>query len=203
MLKKSASLLACLTLLTLLAGCRVVLVDETLAEEEKAPPVVSGEEIITLDSSVQFDKKMVVRGQTNLPEGSVLQAGLKEYPDDAAMEQIMNAEVQPLEDFILTGTGEVSEDGTFLIVLKRGEREKRYQLTVEFLSDLQPPHIKEKYGELGEKIGDSEGAYQYEKDGKTYTGIIRFAPIPKPSDHGFYSGKMKLNSDPANADPFW
>ncbi|MGM0843405.1 MAG: hypothetical protein ACQEUT_00405 [Bacillota bacterium] len=203
MLKKAAALFASVSILLLLAGCRVVLVDETLAEEDEAPKVASGTEIITIDSHVRFDKKLVIRGQTNLPEGSIIQAGMKEYQDDATIEQVMNAAAQPSEDFILTDTSEVGEDGTFLIVLKRGSSETRYQLVVEFLADLQPPPVQEKYGEFGENIGDSEGAYQYEKDGKTYTGVARFAPIPKPTDRGFYSGKMKLHPDPANADPFW
>ncbi|MGD6966444.1 hypothetical protein ACQCVP_08455 [Rossellomorea vietnamensis] len=203
MLKKAVSLLVMVSVLLMAAGCRVVLVDEALAEEEEAPQIASGNETIIMESNVRFDKRMVVRGQTNLPEGSVIQAGLKEYPDDAPIEQVMDATAQPLEEFILTDTGEVGEDGTFLIVLKRGNTEKRYQLIVEFPADLQPPAVQEKYGIYGQNIGDSDGAYQYDKDGKTYTGIIRFAPIPMPSDRGFYSGKMKLNSDPSKANPFW
>ncbi|WP_421382313.1 hypothetical protein ACOJQI_22405 [Bacillus salacetis] len=190
MLKKGIKAAILVAALILLAGCRVVWVDDTLAEVENNLKISTVNEVIQLDSSVRFDKKLVIRGQTNLPKGSIIHAGIKEDSHEP-FKQVKNESAKPLEGFSLTGIGEISDDGTFLIVLKRKSIEEKYLLTVEFLPDLQPSSIQEKYGPAGENIGDSEGAFRYENDGNKYTGIIRYAHIPNTR------GRMDLYPKPA------
>ncbi|MGR3765804.1 hypothetical protein [Rossellomorea sp. NS-SX7] len=179
-------------LFLLLSGCRVVLVDETL-EETAAEPEAKGKETISLQSSVQFSKdKLVFRGVTDLPKGAVIEASLKEYPEDVTVEQVINATAQPLDESKISQTGEVEDDGSFLIVMKRENPEKRYQVSIQFRPELQPQPVKDQYGENGENIGPAEGVFQYEIDQSHYTGIALYGPLPNLSDGGFYRGKWDL-----------
>ncbi|XXM70845.1 hypothetical protein ACQ0QQ_14125 [Lysinibacillus sphaericus] len=190
-----------LSLLFLLAGCRVVLVDETL-EQAKSEPEPKGKEPISLQGNVQFNKnKLVFRGETDLPEGGVIEASLTEYPDTATLQQVMNAEAEPAAETKISETGEVGKDGTFLIVMKRSDPQKRYQVSVQFRPELQPPAVKDQYGEKGENIGGGEGVFNYELDQSKMTGIALFAPLPNLNDGGFYQGKWDLHESQEKARP--
>ena len=202
MLRTGISTLLLLSVMVLLAGCRVVWVDETL-DQKKSPEVAKGKETIILEATVQYNRnRLVIRGQTNLPEGAVIYAGVKQYPDDAEQLDVINGVIEPHDGYILEEQGETSEDGSFLIVLERPDTEKQYQLSVQFLPELQPENIQSTYGKTGENIGSSEGVYEYEKDGITSTGIALFSPIGSSSDNGFwYLGKYKLQADQKDAMP--
>ncbi|WP_409252366.1 hypothetical protein V1502_20105 [Bacillus sp. SCS-153A] len=202
MLKKAVKLLTSVIVLILLTACRVVWVDETL-EKQKSPEIAKGKETITLEATVQYNRnRLVIRGQTNLPEGAVIHSGVKQYPDNEEYLDVINGVVEPLDEYILEETGETSDDGSFLIVLERPDTEKQYQLSVRFLPELQPDAIRSKYGKAGENIGSSEGVYEYETDGVTSTGIALFSPIGSSSDGGFwYLGKFKLEANQADAMP--
>ncbi len=190
-----------LSLLFLLSGCRVVLVDETLGQAE-AEPEPKGKEPISLQSKVQFStNKLVFRGETDLPEGAVIEASLTEYPETVTLQQVMNAEAEPLAETKVSETGEVGKDGTFLIVMKRSDPQKRYQVSVQFRPELQPPAVKDQYGEKGENIGGGEGVFNYELDQSEMTGIALFAPLPNLNDGGFYQGKWDLNESQEKARP--
>jgi hypothetical protein len=190
-----------LSLLFLLSGCRVVLVDETLKQAE-AEPEPKGKEPISLQSKVQFkNNKLVFRGQTDLPEGAVIEASLTEYPDTATLQQVMNAEVEPAMETKVSETGKVADDGTFLIVMKRSDPQKRYQVSVQFRPELQPQPVKDRYGETGENIGVSEGFFEYEVGQTGYKGIALYAPLPNIDDGGFYQGKWDLHESQEKARP--
>ncbi|MFL8936200.1 hypothetical protein ACKA06_05305 [Rossellomorea oryzaecorticis] len=190
-----------LSLLFLLSGCRVVLVDETLKQAE-AEPEPKGKEPISLQSKVQFSKdKLVFRGETDLPQGAVIEASLTEYPDTVTLLQVMNAEAEPVAETKVSETGETGEDGTFLIVMKRSDPQKRYQVSIQFRPELQPTAVKDQYGEKGENIGGGEGVFNYELDQSEMTGIALFAPLPNLNDGGFYQGKWDLNESQEKARP--
>jgi hypothetical protein len=194
MLKKPMTLATVLMMLILLTGCRVVFVDKALSEENEAPEIAKGSEVITLESYVQYDpKRLILRGQTNLPQGTVLQAGLKEFPGGVEHEDVLTGKVEPLDEYVLEQEGEVDEEGSFLIVLKRQDTSKRYQISLRFRPEIQPPEVQEKYGEFGEMIGSSEGNYKYDANGTPATGIAIFAPLGAFSDqHFWYNGKYDL-----------
>jgi hypothetical protein len=194
MLKKPIILATVFMMLMYLTGCRVVLDDKTL-DEEKAPEIANeiakGNEGITLNSFVQYDpNRLIIRGQTNLPQGTVLQAGLQEFPGGVEHDDVINGKIEPLEEYALEEEGEVDEDSSFLIVLKRLDTSKRYQVSLRFSPEIQPPEVQEKFGASGEMIGSSEGVYEYEVNGKPVIGIAKFAPLGAFSDQNFwYRGK--------------
>ncbi|OIU69613.1 hypothetical protein [Rossellomorea aquimaris] len=190
-----------LSLLFILSGCRVVLVDETL-EQAEAEPEPKGKEPISLQSKVQFStNKLVFRGETDLPKGAVIEASLTEYPETVTLQQVMNAEAEPLAETKVSETGEIGEDGTFLIVMKRSDPQKRYQVSVQFRPELQPQAVKDLYGETGEYIGGGEGFFEYEAGQTEYKGIALFAPLPNLNDGGFYQGKWDMHENQEKARP--
>ncbi|WP_175990282.1 hypothetical protein [Bacillus sp. Marseille-Q1617] len=191
-----------LSLLLLLSGCRVVLVDESLKQTAEEPEA-KGKEQISLQSTMQFSKdKLVFRGVTDLPQGSVIEASLKEYPDEVTLEQVMNAEADPVDESKISQTGEVEDDGSFLIVMKREKPEKRYQVSVQFRPELQPQPVKDLYGETGENIGPGEGVFQYEVDQSQFTGIALYGALPNIEDGGFYyRGKWDLHETQEKSRP--
>jgi hypothetical protein len=194
MLKKGVAALVLLSVLSLLAGCRVVWVDESLAETPPDEQVkVKGNEIIKLNAKIQFNpNRMIVRGSANLPPGAVISADLKEYPGGVEQKDILNGIVEPVEEIALEKQGEIKEDGSFLIVLERPDAEKRYQAAVRFAPEIQSEAIQEKFGEIGEMIGDSEGVYEYESNDSLITGIAKYAPVFSLSDGGWYRGKFDM-----------
>ncbi|WP_456272946.1 hypothetical protein [Bacillus sp. AK031] len=194
MLKKAITLITVLLVLALLTGCRVVLVDKTLQAEEKAPEIAEGNEVIALDGNVQYDpNRLIIRGQTNLPQGTVLQSGLQEFPGGVEHDDVLAGKVEPVEEYTLEEQGEVNEDGSFLIVLNRQDTSKRYQVSLRFSPEIQPAEVQGKYGEFGERIGSSDGVYKYEVNGTPVTGIAKFAPLGAFSDQNFwYRGKYDL-----------
>jgi hypothetical protein len=190
-----------LSLLFLLAGCRVVLVDDTLKQAE-AEPEPKGKETISLQSTVQFSKdKLVFRGATDLPQGAVIEASLTEYPDTVTLQQVMNAEAEPLAETKVSETGEIGDDGAFLIVMKRSDPQKRYQVSVQFRPELQPQDVMAQYGEKGENIGAGEGIFNYELEQSEMTGIALYGPLPNLNDGGFYQGKWDLHETQEKARP--
>lgn len=190
MLKNAVVVLITMAVLLILTGCRVVWVDKMLGEE-KTPEIAKGNEVITLDAYVQYDpNRLIIRGLTNLPKGAVLQAGLQEFPGGAEHDDVLNGKVEPAEEYALVEEGEVDEDGSFLIILKRLDTSKRYQVSLRFSPEIQPAEVQEKYGEFGGMIGSSEGVYEYDSNGTPVTGIAEFAPLGAFSDQNFwYRGK--------------
>ncbi|MBA2871948.1 hypothetical protein HNQ85_002238 [Anoxybacillus calidus] len=122
----------------------------------------SMEKDIQLSGTVKtFAEKVVVNGQSNLPEGAVIQASLKEEGGQTAREV----------------TEKVAKDGTFSIVLKRPVLNEEYELSVAFLPELQPKHVERVYGKKGENIKKSDIVVEYKRNGKRYRGIMLYDRI--------------------------
>jgi hypothetical protein len=120
------------------------------------------EKDIQLSGTVKtFAEKVVVNGQSNLPEGAVIQASLKEEGGQTARE----------------ATEKVAKDGTFSIVLKRPVLNQEYELSVAFLPELQPRHVERVYGKKGENIKKSDIVFEYKQNGKRYRGIMLYDRI--------------------------
>ncbi|WP_168413195.1 hypothetical protein [Bacillus salacetis] len=187
--------------INLLAGCRVIWVDKTL--DEKTETVMSkGKEEIKIEATLQSDQtRLIFRGNANLPQGAVLVAELKEYPDGVEQTEVLNGEVQPVDETALEKEAEMNEDGSFLIVMDRPDTEKRYQAAIRFAPEIQPEEIQQKFGKMGELIGESDGLYQYEADGTTVTGIAKYAPVFSLSDGGWYRGKFDMFPNIEDARP--
>jgi hypothetical protein len=201
MLRKGCSAIAILLVISLLAGCRVIWVDKTL-EEQEAPELSKGREEIKLEATLQSDQtRMIIRGNANLPEGAILLADLKEYPEGAEQTDILNGEVEPADETALENEGDMNEDGSFLIVMDRPDTEKRYRAAIRFSPEIQPEDIQQKFGKSGELIGESDGLYQYEMDGSKITGIAKYAPVFSLSDGGWYRGKFDMSPNIEDARP--
>jgi hypothetical protein len=188
-------------LLLLMSGCRVVLVDPSLkaSNPEKSAPL---KEQIKLQAHIQYDnRKIVFRGETELPEGAILEASKMEYPEGTEPFSVEVGTADPLKDTKAAEKTEVTKDGTFLVVLKR-DPQKRYQISFQFRPELQPDPIKEKYGETGNNIGTSEGLFNYEDNGTGYTGIALFAPLNTTDDAGFWMGRLEMRPNQKDARPY-
>ncbi|AEV17502.1 hypothetical protein ABS784_14565 [Geobacillus sp. G4] len=142
-----------LLLLLVLVGCAKPKVEQT---------VKLGGAVKTIGDLV------VLSGNSNLPKGAVVQIVMKEIEGG---KQVLEEKVN------------VGEDGSYSWSAKRPERAKEYELDVMFLPELQPKHVKEKYGEKGELIKkDSSGRVEYQTDGQTYVGIKMYDRILKIGD---------------------
>ncbi|MCA1055350.1 hypothetical protein LCM10_10170 [Rossellomorea aquimaris] len=198
-------LAALVSVLLLLSGCRVIWVNPPLEAADAKPQAdipAAGIEPIDIQAYVQYDKrKIVFRGETNLPEGAVIEVSLTQFPEGTDPLNVTNGSVDPLPDTKIGDTGEVAEDGTYLIVLQR-DPEKQYQISTQFRPEQQPPQVKETYGETGENIGKSEGLSEYEVDGTSYRGIALYAPLNNVDEPGYYMGKWNLKPEQKDARPY-
>jgi hypothetical protein len=114
-------------------------------------------EIIMKGSVIGLSAKIVIRGQSNLPEGAVIQAVLSEDAEGKIV--------------VLKETVKVDKRGDFTFVLQRPVIERDYVLSVAFLPELQPQSIQQIYGERGEQIEQGDATFTYGKDGMTYRGL--------------------------------
>ncbi|WP_141771915.1 hypothetical protein [Rossellomorea aquimaris] len=160
------------------------------------------QEQINLQAHIQYDnRKIVFRGETDLPEGTILEASKMEYPIGTEPFSVEVGAADPLKETKAAEKAEVAKEGTFLVVLKR-DPQKRYQISLQFRPELQPVPIKEIYGDTGDSIGASEGLFNYEDNGTEYTGIALFAPLNTIDDAGFWMGRLEMRPNQKDARPY-
>jgi hypothetical protein len=142
----------------------LIIQPQQLFMKEQINTATSGQkEIMMKGSVIGLSTKIVIRGQSNLPEGAVIQAALSE--DD-------EGKIVALKE-----TVKVDKRGNFTFVIQRPVIERNYVLSVAFLPELQPQFIQQIYGEHGQQIEQSEATFTYAKDGITYRGLKLYDQI--------------------------
>ncbi|WP_335872707.1 hypothetical protein [Bacillus sp. 2205SS5-2] len=167
-----------------LTGCRVVFYDESLQSQ---PLNSKKSEEVTLEGTVFIERaRLIIRGTTNLPKGTIILAGLKEFSKNATITDIFEGNEQVSGDFVEEYKVEVDDTGQFTIVINKKQATMSSQLEVWFRPNLQINTLQEKFGRTGEFLAEVEGLENYEFEGESFSGLVKYAPI---LDGG---GKWKL-----------
>ncbi|RBP03393.1 hypothetical protein [Rossellomorea aquimaris] len=174
-------------LLGLLTGCRVVFTEEASLKEEK--PVKPQK--VMLNASVTLkSQKIIIRGDSSLPSGSVLYVMLKPYDENATREEIEPYLVEPDDVAVTSEVAKVDKEGSIeLTVLKRPDPSQRYRLDLMFIPDKQPKDIK-----LGENLKNNESYTKIQENGKTLSGLLLHVNIFKEDE--FFGDNITMDFIP-------
>lgn len=178
--------------LIVLTGCRVEMATE-LSQKQAAP---SGVRIDITGSVLLQGKELIVEGQSNLPEDSIMFAGLKDYGEFESYARVINWQGDESEEYVTESTGVVDENGNFQIKVERVNPESRYKLEVIFNPAIQKSKVQEIYGLQGEDIAPNIGYFDFEYNENTISGMIKVAPIVSISDPNGDEAKWNLTNIP-------
>ncbi|MGG3914215.1 hypothetical protein [Rossellomorea vietnamensis] len=171
-------LLIIFAILIVLTGCRVEMATE-LPQKPKAPSGVR----IEMSGTVSLQgKELIVEGKSNLPEDSIIFAGLKDYGEMESYARVINWQGEETDEYVTENTGVVDDKGNFQIKVDRVNPESRYKLEVLFNPAIQKSKIQEIYGFWGEDIARNIGYLDFEYNGNTLSGMIKVAPIVSITD---------------------
>ncbi|WP_201712741.1 hypothetical protein [Rossellomorea arthrocnemi] len=182
-------LTACLVFLT---GCRVEMATE-LPQKQTAP---SGVRIDITGTVLLQGNELIVEGQSNLPEDSIMFAGLKDYGEFEPYARVINWQGEEGKEYVTENTGVVDEKGNFQIKVDRGNPESRYKLEVLFNPAIQKSKVQEIYGFWGEDIAPNIGYLDFEYNENTISGMIKVAPIVSITDPNGNKAKWNLTNIP-------
>ncbi|MBN8192872.1 hypothetical protein JI667_12040 [Bacillus sp. NTK074B] len=166
---------ACLILLT---GCRV----EMATDLPQKPAAPSGVRIDLSGTVLLNGDELIVEGKSNLPEDSILFAGLKDYGDFESYARVINWQGEESEEYVTESTSVVDEKGNFQIKVDRVDPDSRYKLEVLFNPAIQKSKVQEIYGFWGEDIAPNIGYLDFEYNENTVSGMILVAPIVSITD---------------------
>jgi len=178
--------------LIVLTGCRVEMATE-LPQKQAAP---SGVRIDITGTVLLQGKELIVEGQSNLPEDSIMFAGLKDYGEFESYARVINWQGEESEEYVTESTGVVDEDGNFQIKVERVNPESRYKLEVIFNPAIQKSKVQEIFGLRGEDIAPNIGYFDFEYNENTISGMIKVAPIVSTSDPNGDAAKWNLTNIP-------
>ncbi|MDX8342182.1 hypothetical protein [Rossellomorea sp. YZS02] len=183
-----------LCFIPLIAGCRVILVDESKDKSEVEQIVQKPNEELKLDAKAQlFKKSLLIRGETTLPKGAVVDVQLKPYPDDATSLQIIRTAVEPLDTIASSGSVKVKKDGTMeSITIPRPSENQRYRLEIVLDPRKQNKDVQEILGPLGENLTTSSGSTPLTEESKDITTIKKYANIMKREEPDGFMAKLDL-----------
>ncbi|MBW3111686.1 hypothetical protein KYJ26_07590 [Bacillus sp. MCCB 382] len=186
--------MAMLCVIPLIAGCRVIVVDESKETSKVEQVVQKPSEALKLDAKAQlFKKSLLIRGETTLPEGAIIDVQLKPYPDDATSLQIIRTVVEPLDTIASSGTVKVKKDGTMeSITIPRPSENKRYRLEIVLDPRKQNEDVQEILGPLGENLTTSSGSTPLTEESKDITTIKKYANIMKREEPDGFMAKLDL-----------
>ncbi|MCA0149428.1 MULTISPECIES: hypothetical protein [Rossellomorea] len=180
---------ACVILLT---GCRVEMATE-LPQKPEAP---SGVRIDFSGNVLLNGDELIVEGKSNLPEDSIMFAGIKDYGKFESYPKVISWQAVEDEEYAAESTGVVDEKGNFQIKLKRVNPDSRYKLEVIFNPAIQKSKIQEIYGFWGEGIAPNIGYFDFEYNENTLSGMILSAPIVSITDPNGDGAKWNLTNIP-------
>lgn len=150
-----------------------------LPQKPKAPSGVR----IEMSGTVSLQgKELIVEGKSNLPEDSIIFAGLKDYGEMESYARVINWQGEETDEYVTENTGVVDDKGNFQIKVDRVNPESRYKLEVLFNPAIQKSKIQEIYGFWGEDIARNIGYLDFEYNGNTLSGMIKVAPIVSITD---------------------
>lgn len=178
--------------LVFLTGCRVEMATEL--PQKKVTP--SGVRIELTGTVLLQGKELIVEGKSNLPEDSILFAGLKDYGEFESYARVINWQGDESEEYVTESTGVVDEEGNFKIKVDRVNPQSRYKLEVIFNPAIQKSKVQEIYGFWGEDIAPNIGYFDFEYNENTLSGMIKVAPIVSISDPNGDGAKWNLTNIP-------
>ncbi|OXS59604.1 hypothetical protein B1B00_11810 [Bacillus sp. DSM 27956] len=183
-----------LCVLPMIAGCRVILVDESKEKSEVEQVVQRPSEALKLDSKVQlFKKSLLIRGETTLPKGAVMDVQLKPYPNDATSLQIIRNAIEPLDTVASSGIVKVKKDGTIeSITIPRPDENKRYRLEIVLDPRKQNEDVTKSLGPLGENLSNSDGKVSITEKSQDITFLKKYANIMKREEPDGFMAKINL-----------
>lgn len=181
-----------LCVIPLLNGCRVVWFEESKDEEFDYNP----DKEITIDSKVQiYRNKLMIRGESNLPEGAILEFNLKPYQEEATAFQVETYAVEPEDKISASGTSKIGEGGTIEgTFVKRPDDTKRYRLEVVFDPRKQTENIQQSYGPLGESIALSDGIISLTDQSIKVTVIKKYVNLLKSEEPNGMMANLNFTS---------
>lgn len=183
-----------LCVLPMIAGCRVILVDESKEKSEVEQVVQRPSEALKLDAKVQlFKKSLLIRGETTLPKGAIVDVQLKPYPDDATSLQIIRNAIEPLDTVASSGIVKVKKDGTIeSITIPRPDENKRYRLEIVLDPRNQNEDVTKSLGPLGENLSNSDGNVSITEKSQDITFLKKYANIMKREEPDGFMAKLDL-----------
>jgi hypothetical protein len=183
--------LICILILSFLSGCRVVLHENNPLKEEE----VKGNRLVTLTAqSITSKTTIIIRGQSNLPQSTILQVDLKPYDNKANQSKVINNKVQPETIPVVTEQIKTDKNGNFLLIIPRGDGTRRHRLEVIFKPNLQPKKILKIYGPLGENIGKSTGLKTFTEGSQSMKGLFLSTHILKIDEGATLDSRRELNA---------
>ncbi|MCA1060570.1 hypothetical protein LCL96_16665 [Rossellomorea aquimaris] len=183
--------------LMLLTGCRV----EMATELPEKPATPSGVRIDLSGTVLLQGDELIVEGKSNLPEDSIMFAGLKDYTQFEPYARVINWQGEESEEYVTESTGVVDEKGNFKIKVDRVNPDSRYKLEVIFNPAIQKSKIQEIYGFWGEDIALNIGYFDFEYNENTLSGMIKIAPIVSITDPNGDGAKWNLTNTPNKSRP--
>ncbi|WP_456272437.1 hypothetical protein [Bacillus sp. AK031] len=175
MVKIVQFLIPVIFVVVVLSGCRVVLFDETLDTETTS---TKKSEEVMLEGSVRIENaRLIIRGTTNLPEGSTILIGLKSFPENVGNTEILEGKGQASKKFTEEHTAKVDEAGEFTKVIEKAQDSQQFQLEVWFRPNLQNKAVQDRYGQSGEFLAEVDGFTKYDLEEGNFRGIVKYAPI--------------------------
>lgn len=182
---KYVPLILAATAAMLLSGCRVSFTPTVqqasagngMAAATEDTQVTERSELIA--ATMQVDNpKVILRAQTSLPPGTVLNVEMKTYAKEDAFEQIEAGQVEPDPKPVLTSEAVIGDNGEMeLTVLRRPDNESSYRVDLMLISDNQPEEVQ---ANMEEAI--AEGSVPVYSNGKESSGLLFSAIISEEEE---------------------
>ncbi|KML08284.1 hypothetical protein VL06_02165 [Rossellomorea marisflavi] len=180
-----------LVLLTVLAGCRLVAFEGMKEKEPKKKETTAKGVMVDFNPNlVLLGPKMVVRGETSLPEGTVVTVQIKPFSDSDDYLRIVNSGAEPLDE--IKGEEDVKveetkEFGPVAFPRAVSEQDKRFRIEAFVDPRKQPEEIQKLLGSNGEHIKDSRGMKTVEDGDAEVVMIRKYTDVMTYEEGGFQS----------------
>ncbi|MGX1265233.1 uncharacterized protein YrzB (UPF0473 family) [Rossellomorea marisflavi] len=182
---KYVTLILAATATMLLSGCRVSFTPTVheasagngMAAAPEDTQVPEDSSVIT--ATMQVDNpKVILRGQTSLPPGTVLNVEMKPYAKEDAFEQIEAGQVEPDPQPVLTSEAIIGDNGEMeLTVLRRPDNESSYRVDLMLIPDNQPEEVQSDVEEVM-----AEGSAPVYFNGEKRSGLLFSAIISEEEE---------------------
>ncbi|MGG4547740.1 hypothetical protein ABER02_08105 [Rossellomorea marisflavi] len=178
-----------LCMLPILSGCRVVAFEGLKENEPKKKESTAKEVMVDFNPNlVLLGPKMVVRGETSLPEGTVVTVQIKPFSDSVGYLSIVNEGAEPLDE-IKDGKDvkveKTREFGPVAFPRAASEQDKRFRIEALIDPRKQPEEVRNLLGSNGEHIKDSRGMKTVEDEDAEVVMIRKYADVMTYEEDGF------------------
>ncbi|MFD2680859.1 hypothetical protein [Bacillus seohaeanensis] len=121
-----------------------------------------------------FPNQIVIKGESNLPEGTIINI---EHLEKSG------------ETLLFQGKVATDSDGSFQFTTDRLEKNKEYVIDVTVYSHIQNQNVKNMLGDRGENLmnrKNKNSVFQYHQDGENYSGLRKLGFVNKIDDTSQY-----------------